>query len=141
MATSVTLTQIRSVVNTPGDPHEGQFKMESEWSDADVDGLGPTGNWDNSFFLFAVTNDVYQHVCTVGDLENYQVGAAAAIAAGDPYYRADVATLYFSSLTAAWSESALQKTRGASLCTDWQSFYDDPVYGAWVGTDVDPLSS
>ena len=141
MATSVKLTQVQSIP-PPGDPHEGEYELEATFSDAATAGADPGGNWDNAFFLIKIidtldaTRDVYQHVCTVGDLEKYE-NTRGAVVPPDVYYRTATWPSYFSSIEDIDTETTLQQTRTQNLCDDWEEYGG----GTWPKTDIGTFTS
>lgn len=134
MATSVKLTQVRGVVTggVPAGGTDGQYYVTSTCSEA----TPATVNFDNNFFLFAESDDSYQHVCTVGDLEAYPDVSTPGI----DYYRLATVTLFFDELDQAWDHANLVKSRLQNLVDDWESYMYDPE-GAFPGTDVEVYSS
>jgi len=141
MATSVKVTQTRSVPPV-GDPHEGEYKLDSVFSEATTDVGGP-GNWDNAFSLVKIVDtadaskDEYQHVCTVGDLEAYHNTRAAAVSAGHEYYRAISVTRYFENIELMDEAKTVEQTRTQELVVDWDAYQGT----GWPTTEVNTYSS
>ena len=137
MATSVKLTQVIDIV-TPPVPGQDNYTLETTYSEASP--LG--GKWDNEFLLIKIivpgddTQDVYQHVCTVADLEKYENDRAQAVINTDDYYRIETWTLSFENLEDTNAEATLQQQRTQYLVDDWEAYggsvYPDTIYDATI---------
>lgn len=138
MATSVKLTQVQTI---PGGQPEGEeYVLTPTFSEASPSG----GNWDNAFVLVKIVDpgdallDTYQHICTVGDLEEYPADRAVAVAAPiQDYYRAASFAKAYSSLEDITAAVTTQQTRTQNLVDDWEN-YDG---GTWPKTTVDTYTS
>jgi hypothetical protein len=104
MAVTITLHQKREAIPTG-------YRITSEVTAAT--------NIPEELFLFAQTDDSYQHVCTVDDIDEYPDVSTPGVA----YYRKDdvVIDYVFADLDVAIAEAALHKSRLEALATE---FYD-----------------
>lgn len=142
MATSVKLTQVESLPPV-GDPYEGEYKLQVTFSNASTDGGDPGGNWDNAFILVKIvsagdpTQDTYQHICTVGDLESYAPDRATAVANNHDYYRIATWPLYYESIEEMTTAKTVQQTRADYLVTDWENYGG----GTWPKTEENTYSA
>lgn len=136
MATSITLQQDRGVV-AAGSPEEtaggtvGQYFVRNTITAANDD-TGPSSDFDKNFFLFKRDGNVYQHVCTVGDLEAWS--ETDPNSGTDEYYRYLEALLFFDTLDDAWDAANLVKTRLQYLADDWENYINNPG-GSFSVTD------
>ena len=125
MAT-VTLTQIEDVA-APADPKE--YKLTTTFTLASTP---PGGTWDNNFILAekgagALATDVYQHTCTVGDIETYDTKIGRASVAVGEYYRIDTFDTFYDSLEDMRALVTTQQTKAQYLVDDWTNYV--PVGG------------
>ena len=127
MATSVHLDQARDLTD-PGDPEGFDYKLTSTFSD-------PTTGFTEYLILIQKAedeaDDLYKHVCTVGDINRY--GTDRATAEVDSYYRIDTWVLYFTSLEALADQATVQQEKTQFVVTDWQSY----TGGTWPQTLFD----
>lgn len=126
----VTLEQVKSVEDVGG---VDKFRIVSTCSAASP---SAAGSFNNSLFLFAVSDDSYQHVCTVRDVETYPESRSDAITAGQAYYRLDTVTLDFDDIEDAQEEEALQRTRIQAIVTDWDAYENE-----FEGTETNTYAS
>jgi len=133
MPTSVKLEQVRGVVTggSPAGGTDGQYYVTNTTSEASP----ATAPFDNNFFLFAQSDDSYQHVCTVGDLEAYPDVSTP----GTEYYRLSTVTTFYDALDDARDHAALVKTRIQNLVDDWEVYKNDPE--PFEGTDTETYTS
>ena len=135
MTASVKLTQIQDV---SGD----KYTLETTLSEHSTSGA----NWDNCFILMRVVDpahisqDVYEHICTVGDLENYLTTRTESPPVPDAgvFYRTSTCTLSFDSLEDAVAEATLQQQRIQYLADDWDAYTNE---GVWPNTVFDATIS
>jgi len=128
MATQITLTQIRTVVDTDPPNDDYVFRLDSsvlcDSSDSSFVVAPPA---PACVFLFqkgeAEPDDVYVHVCTLGDYVTYKDTREGE--SEDDFYRKSAAIQDFDNLDNAVSESDMQKTRLQNLVTDWENYADN----------------
>ena len=116
MATQITLTQIRTVVDI--DPPNGDYRFRLQ-STVVVDS-SDTGFTEPEVFLRDKATGDFQHTCTLGDYLTYPNAPGA-----EDFYRDDSVQLDFENLDDAVAESNLQKTRLQNLVTDWENYADN----------------
>lgn len=129
MATQITLTQIRTVVDT--DPPNGAYKFRLNASvicDSTDTGFitGPPAAAQVFLWQKGATapEDVFVHTCTLGDYLTY-ANSRAGNPAQDFYRKATTEDLDYDELDDAVAESDLQKTRLQNLVTDWENYQDE----------------
>ena len=134
MATSVDIKHDESVA-APGDPKE--YKLVTLF----LNEVGAGATWDSNFILAqrgagALSTDVYQHVCTVGDLNKYatEIGRATVIAG--EYYRIDTFDTFYDSLEDLAELKVIQLQKTQYLVDDWDSYSAD-----FPGTDTTTVTS
>lgn len=127
MATQVTITQVKSVVDI--DPPNGDYRFRLQ-SSVVVDS-SDTGFTEPEVFLLDSEDDDYEHVCTLGDYLNFpNVKPTPPIPVGEEFYRTDSVQLDFENLADAVAEADLQITRLQNLITDWENYADNN----WTGS-------
>lgn len=133
MATQVTITQTKSVVDI--DPPNGDYRFRLQ-SSVVVDS-SDTGFTEPEVFLLDSTDDDYEHVCTLGDYLNFpNVKPGVPIPAGEEFYRVASVQMDFENLADAIAEADLQITRLQNLITDWENYADNN----WTGTTPTPIT-
>ena len=122
MATAVDIKHTESVA-APGDPDD--YKLVTLFSNE----VG-AGAWDSNFILVlkgagAVTTDVYQHICTVGDINAYgaMIGRAAVLAGA--YYRIDTFDTFYASIEDMRALEVIQIQKTQYLVDDWEAYAGD----------------
>lgn len=121
MPITITHTQTRSVVPGP------LYVVEDEVTASS--GIAP------EVFVFTM-EDSYNRIATVDDMLSLQPTKAAAIAAGDDYYRQSDVTRSFQSLSDADSFAIAITDRLKLLVVDYESATE-----AFIGTTTETLSS
>jgi len=122
MATSATIRQTRTVVVDGG---ETKFKLQSLITDTSGfrAGTSPVLTSTRSLFLLDDTG-AYQHLCRVGDVEEYEDGPPAG---ANPYYRVAEVTLLFDTVEEAQAEADAQKQGLSDLVTDYDAYKNEYV--------------
>lgn len=85
MSVSITHDQVRSVITGPT-----PYQL--------VDTVSETVIIPMELFTFAVDSSAFDHVATVADIQTYPVTRAAAVTAGQPYYRQAAVTVSYATL-------------------------------------------
>jgi hypothetical protein len=125
MATQITITQTKSVVDIDGTYY---FRLQSSV----VVDSSDTGFTEPEVFVMSVEpdppDDEYQHTATLGDyltFPNTRPGSTPP-----DFYRVASVQLDFENLADAVAEADLQITRLQNLITDWEDYADNN----WTGT-------
>jgi hypothetical protein len=127
MATQVTITQVKSVVDI--DPPNGDYRFRLV-STVVVDS-SDTGFTEPEVFLLNSTNDDFEHTCMLGDYLNFpKVKPTPPIPVGEEFYRVATVQLDYENLADAVAEADLQLVRLQNLVTDWENYADN----SWTGS-------
>lgn len=124
MAVTFTLNQVRSV-----EPSGYRVASTIKASPAPV-GI------ERQLFLFRKAGAVYQHVCTVDDMETYPAATALPYTGTAEYYRWYEVVADYSLVAAAQDHASNVKVRLAELAVDY-----DAAVNAFVGSEDTPISS
>ena len=115
---SVTITHTENL-STPPEPDE--YKLTTAFTDP---GGEFGGDWDGYFILVekatAIEDDVYQHICTVGDLNAYGIDRSA-VAVGE-YYRANTFDTFYTALSDLRDMETTQLQKTQYLVDDWTNY-------------------
>lgn len=133
MATQITITQVKSVVDI--DPPNGEYRFRLV-STVVIDS-SDTGFTEPEVFLLDSEDSDYEHVCTLGDYLNFpNVQPTPPIPPGEEFYRAASVQLDFDNLADAVAEADLQITRLQNLITDRENYVDNN----WIGSTLTPIT-
>ena len=123
MTTYLQISSYREVKNNP-DGSE-YFEIRTVCSTA----LAPFP--DKNIFLFKIYNsrdpgaDIFQRVCTISDIENYQNNRAAAILANEVYWRATEFTVSYDAINTANQSAQIISDRVNNLSNDYETYVND----------------
>lgn len=121
MSVSITLQQTNSTYND----EDNQPVYKSENSIIASEGISL------ALFVFAVSDDSFNHVATTHDLEVYPASRAEAIAAGVAYYRLAMVAREYSTILDAQAFALSVRSRLRYLSQDYPTTQD-----AFVGTET-----